>query len=132
MRNWQRRSSATTCALLAVVWLNVAFQACAMAAAPMDDCPHCPTGMHHGEMPMAPMAPMATMDCDLLDQFDDPDALGTFVKLASDLDGLTFITSSLPPSVQAIVAIATARSPDESPPSVHGPPRNILFCTYLN
>ena len=132
MRNWQRRSSWTTCALLAAVWLNVAFQACAMATAPMEDCPHCPMGMHHGDMPMAPMAPMAPMDCELLDPFDDPDALGTFVKLASDLDGLTFIASSLPPALQATEAIAIARSPGETLPSFHGPPRNVLFCTYLN
>ena len=129
IRNWQRRSSVTTCALLAAVWLNVAFQACAMAAVPMDDCPHCPTGMHDESMPMAPMSPM---DCDLIDPADDPDTLGTFVKLATDLDGVAFIASPLPPSLQATEAIATARSPDKSPPSVHGPPRNVLFCTYLN
>jgi len=132
IRNWQRRSSLTTCALLAAVWLNVAFQACAMAAVPMDDCPHCPTGMHDESMPMAPMAPMSPIDCGLIDPADDPDTLGTFVKLASDLDSLAFIVSPLPPALQATEAIATAGSPGDTLRPVHGPPRNVLFCTYLN
>ena len=126
IRNWQKRSALRTCAVLAAVWFNVAFQACAMASMPADDCPHCPAGMHGSEMPAVPM------DCGLLDSIDDPDLAKPVVKGPGTSGDLGFIASIAWSEPVESSAEAIKVPPIEPGLPFHGPPPNVLFCVYLN
>lgn len=126
IRSWQKRSALRTCLVLIAVWLNVAFQACAMASMPAEDCPHCPAGMHGSEMPSGPM------DCALLDSMDDPDLISPVVKVPGVSGDFAFIASG-----GWAESIGRSVAPVRLPPvefflPFHGPPPYVLFCVYLN
>lgn len=131
IRHWQQRSVRRTCAVLVAVWINLAFQACAMGAMPDDDCPHCPPGMHDSEMPMDSMAPMVPMDCGVIDSIDEPNLVGPASKSDSEVGGLELAV------LGSWSATPTPHSHDirshryKSVHSVHGPPLNVLYCVYL-
>lgn len=125
IRNWQRRSVSRTCAVFVAVWLNLVFQACAMAAMPAEDCPHCPPGMHGSEMPVA------SMECGLLDAVDDPNFVNptsTFDRGIGDLDFTAFHSWFESPWVSSNEAELPKHKPLHSD---HGPPLNVLYCVYL-
>jgi hypothetical protein len=92
-----------------------------MAAMAADDCPHCPPGMHSGEMPMAPM------ECGLVDSIDEPDFVNPSNKLES-LDFTTFGNWSERPYLFSDDAELPRYKPLHAD---HGPPLNVLFCVYL-
>ena len=126
IRSWQRRCIPRTLALLVVVWLNVAFQPCAMAYGAADNCPHCPAGMHDSGMASMPM------DCGLLDPVDNPDLLKPSVKIPDGSGDVQFAVSA-----SWLVPFESSRLESSRPPvppilSLHGPPPNVLFCVYLN
>lgn len=126
LRTWQRRCVSRTLSLLVVVWLNLTFQACAMAYGAADDCPHCPAGMHDSGMASMPM------DCGLLDPIDSPDMLKPSIKLP---DGLSDVQFAVMPTW--LVPFESSYLESSAPPgppllSLHGPPPNVLFCVYLN
>lgn len=121
--NRQRRFVPKTLAVPVVVWLNVVFQTCAMAYGAMDDCPHCPAGMHGDATASMPM------DCGMLDPVDDPDFLPA-IKNPGGHAPLAYATSWLTP-------FAPIRPHSTVPAGplalwLHGPPPNVLFCVYLN
>ncbi len=125
MRNWQSRSPLRTCSVVLAVWLNLVFQACAMASMSTGDCPHCPPEMHDGAMAMDPM------ECRLLESIDELE----FVKPASKIEGHAadwqapaLLSWSESPRNYSCALGPPAREPRHS---VHGPPPNVLFCVYL-
>jgi hypothetical protein len=128
IRYWQKRSVLRTSLVLIAVWLNVAFQTCVMASMmPVEDCPHCPTGMHDaGEMPSVPM------DCGLLESIDDPDLAKPVVKVSGASGDHGFIASIAWIEPVESSAEAVKVLPIEPSLPFHGPPPNVLFCVDLN
>ena len=127
IRNWQKRSVLRTGSVLIAVWLNVAFQACAMASTPMEDCPHCPPGMHDGGQ-----TPSVPMDCGLLESIDDPDLAKPVVKIPGTSGDHGFIASIAWIDPVESSAEADKILPIEPSLPFHGPPPNVLFCVDLN
>ena len=125
IRNWQHRSVSRTCAVFVAVWVNLVFQACAMAAMPADHCPHCPPEMHGSEMPMAPM------ECGLIDSIDDPNFVNPSSKLDSEISDLDFTTFGSWFEVPWVFSNDVELPRYKPLQSDHGPPLNVLFCVYL-
>ena len=131
IRLWQQRSVRRTCAVFVAVWINLAFQACAMGAMPDDDCPHCPPGMHDSEMPMESMVPMVPMDCIVIDSIDEPSLVGPASKSDSGVKGLELAVHGSSSAVPALLTHDITPHRYKSVHYVHGPPLNVLYCVYL-
>jgi len=125
MRRWQHRSVLQTCAVFIAVWVNLAFQTCAMATMPTDDCPHCPPGMHDSDMPMAPM------DCDVIDSIDEPNLVGPASKFDNGIADLDIAVLGGWLDLPVLLSDETILRPYRPVRSMHGPPLNVLFCVYL-
>lgn len=133
--------------IVAVVWLNIVLQPCAMAlgAAEQHDCPGCPpspTGQHmdhgsqvhdmsgHESSPAHSPCITNAYDCSLNSAFDH-DARSVKPKLKDS-------PNELPLAIHPDVTIAPKKVPAEyigrhrsqSPPPGSSRPLNILYCTY--
>ena len=128
IRYWQTRSVRRMWAVLPAIWINLAFQTCAMAAVPHDDCPHCPPGMHDSGMAMAPMDPW---DCDVTESIDDPDLVGPASKSDRRVGRLEFSVSGSWSATPTLLSHDIRTRHYKSVQSVHGPPLNVLYCVYL-
>ena len=138
IRRRQRRWVPRIGGLLAVVWLNMVLQPCAMALGQHEQCPHCPPAMHGDEMhegmhedPMhSGSEGCATEQCSYIDRFDYDGRLPK-VKLEKDLHDLGAV---LPPGAaleQASASGCLGVHPTEVGAPA-GPPLNVRFCVYLN
>ena len=122
VRNHQISSGRSLIIALAVVWLNIALQPCAMAlnvSGPADDCTHCSDAMARlcGES--------HTGNCTGLD-FVGPDARSAQIKSAQ------FLTLTPIHCAQNSAANANGTSASAQLSQVYQPPAiNILNCVYL-
>lgn len=131
-RAWTRR----VLALLAVVWLNLALQPCAMAFADDADCPHCPPEMqnadtaHHGHAGHADESPCASLYADCADAED----LG-FDTRSSQGKAKADAACALLPAPQTLAPVVASRVqkfPTGPPFRPHGaPPIHLLNCVFL-
>ena len=130
------RSSLTRGALLAVMWLNMAFTPCAMAFESDDhDCPHCPPAEehamagHHGHTEVErSCATMQSDCCDLAEVTVDSRTEKSQFKSSPDI---VLIDAAL----RADLALPMRRSVAAAdPPDPPGPSKrlHVLNCVYLD
>ncbi len=125
-------------ALLAIVWLNMAFLPCAMAFEGDDhDCPHCPPTEDHA---MAGHHAMAgehdhheasgscaeSQCCDVVEATLET-RTGKFTQLPD-------IVAASTPSIAELAPRPLRHSTSLDPPDTPGasPPLHVLYCVYLN
>lgn len=148
VHNMQRRwnpKARQAFGVLAVLWLNLLFQPCAMAlgADPHQDCPDCPPAhsQHDGhEMAPADMADMAdsgmpcagsAADCGVVDELNY-DGRNTQLKVKdAPLDSPLMVSAFANPAAHIKPARHAYQRPAQRPPPGPSQTLNKLYCVYL-
>ena len=139
----RRKRMGARCALafIAVVWLNLALQPCAVALERDGDCPNCPPAMVHSGMsqhggshePASSDVPCATtgFDCMLGDDYSHDGRCGQGkLKDAPDNGSAATIETNLGPRNLPRTILQKLDRDMFAAPGV-APPLNVLYCVYL-
>jgi len=130
LRKRKNRGARAALGGFVVVWLSMMLQPCLMGMelSSDHDCPHCPP--QTAEHPCDTARDSISEKCSFVDGYDYDGRLSSF-KHSDISDQLPAIVSRLPLSALASPPKHTLWYRNHYQYSAHGPPLNLLNCTFL-